>query len=119
MRSDEIMARPGARRDLRALRAGATPSAKSRKVYVGEVRKVYRGRDIEVTFDLDICIHVGECLRGDPSAFQLKRRPWALPDASDPDVVARVVEMCPSGALQYRRLDSKPGETHAGNTVVT
>jgi uncharacterized Fe-S cluster protein YjdI len=28
------------------------------------MRKVYRGRDIEVSFDLDVCIHVGECLRG-------------------------------------------------------
>jgi uncharacterized Fe-S cluster protein YjdI len=40
------------------------------------VRKVYRGRDIEVSFDLDICIHVGECLRGERSVFMLERRPW-------------------------------------------
>ncbi|HEX9098088.1 MAG TPA: (4Fe-4S)-binding protein [Candidatus Dormibacteraeota bacterium] len=26
------------------------------------MRKVYRGRDIEVSFDLDLCIHVAECL---------------------------------------------------------
>ncbi len=83
------------------------------------MRKVYRGRDIEVSFDLDICIHVGECLRGEPSVFQLDRRPWALPDASDADVVAQVIEMCPSGALQYRRLDGKPEEEHAGAARVT
>ena len=37
------------------------------------MRKVYRSRDIEVSFDLDVCIHVGECLRGDRSVFKLDR----------------------------------------------
>jgi uncharacterized Fe-S cluster protein YjdI/CDGSH-type Zn-finger protein len=83
------------------------------------VRKVYRGRDIEVSFDLDICIHVGECLRGEPNVFKLKRRPWALPDAGDSDDVARVIELCPSGALQYRRLDGKPQEERRATTTVT
>src|SRR5690348_6953517 len=83
------------------------------------MRKVYRGRDIEVSFDLDMCIHVGECLRGDPKVFQLRRRPWALPDEGDADVVAEVVERCPSGALLYRRLDGGPQEEHKGATTVT
>ena len=83
------------------------------------MRKVYRGRDIEVSFDLDICIHVAECLRGDPRVFELERRPWVLPDAGDADVVARVVELCPSGALLYRRLDGKPQEIHEGVARVT
>ena len=83
------------------------------------MRKLYRGRDIEVSFDLDVCIHVGECLRGERSVFQLDRRPWILPDTGDADVVARVIELCPSGALQYRRLDGKPQEEHRGATMVT
>jgi uncharacterized Fe-S cluster protein YjdI/CDGSH-type Zn-finger protein len=83
------------------------------------VRKVYRGKDIEVSFDFDICIHVGECLRGEPSVFELHRRPWVLPDDGDADVIAKVVERCPSGALQYRRLDGKPQESHAGSATVT
>ncbi|TMG24505.1 MAG: hypothetical protein E6H97_10365, partial [Chloroflexi bacterium] len=40
------------------------------------MRKVYRGKDIEVSFDLDQCVHIGECLRGEPRVFQLRRRPW-------------------------------------------
>lgn len=83
------------------------------------MRKVYRGRDIEVSFDLDLCVHVGECLRGEPRVFKLDRRPWALPDAGGADDVARVIEMCPSGALQYHRLDGKPQEEHRGSTKVT
>jgi uncharacterized Fe-S cluster protein YjdI/CDGSH-type Zn-finger protein len=81
------------------------------------MRKVYRGKDVEVSFDLDICIHIGECLRGERVVFQLDRRPWVLPDAGDPNVVAEVVELCPSGALQYRRLDGGAQERHAGTRV--
>jgi len=81
------------------------------------MRKVYRGTDVEVSFDLDICIHVGECLRGHPGVFELKRRPWVLPSMAAADVVAEVVERCPSGALQYRRLDGGPEEHHEGTKM--
>jgi uncharacterized Fe-S cluster protein YjdI/CDGSH-type Zn-finger protein len=83
------------------------------------VRKVYRGRDIEVSFDLDVCIHVGECLRGERSVFKLDRRPWVLPDEGSGEVIARVVELCPSGALQYRRLDGGAQEVVSETTTVT
>jgi uncharacterized Fe-S cluster protein YjdI/CDGSH-type Zn-finger protein len=83
------------------------------------VRKVYRGRDIEVSFDLDLCVHVAECLRGDPRVFQLNRRPWILSDAAAADDVAEVVRRCPSGALLYRRLDGGPDEDPDGPAQVT
>ena len=69
------------------------------------MRKTYRGDAIEVSFDLDLCTHIGECLRRSPDVFQLRRRPWIVPDAASADEIANVVERCPSGALQYRRLD--------------
>lgn len=74
------------------------------------MRRTYRGKDIEVTFDLDLCTHIGECLRRSPDVFDLRRRPWILPDAASADDVAAVIERCPSGALQYRRLDGGPEE---------
>jgi uncharacterized Fe-S cluster protein YjdI/CDGSH-type Zn-finger protein len=83
------------------------------------MRKVYRGRDVEVSFDLDICIHVGECLRGERQVFQLARRPWVLPDAAGADEVVEVVQRCPSGALLYRRLDGGSQEEPDGLTTVT
>jgi uncharacterized Fe-S cluster protein YjdI/CDGSH-type Zn-finger protein len=81
------------------------------------MRKTYRGKDIEVTFDLDLCIHIAECLRGERGVFQLERRPWVLPDEAAADQVAEVVLRCPSGALQYRRHDGGDQETHTGTTV--
>jgi len=74
------------------------------------MRKTYRGDAIEVSFDLDLCTHIGECLRRSPDVFQLRRRPWIVPDAASADEIANVVERCPSGALQYRRLDGGPQE---------
>jgi uncharacterized Fe-S cluster protein YjdI/CDGSH-type Zn-finger protein len=83
------------------------------------VRKVYRGRDIEVSFDLDICVHIGECLRGEPDVFELNRRPWVLPDAAPADEVADIVRRCPSGALLYHRLDGTPDEETAETATIT
>ena len=83
-----------------------------------DVRKVYRGADIEVSFDLDLCVHIGECLRGDRRVFDLERRPWVLPDAGAADSVAEIVERCPSGALLYRRHDGGAQEAHEGTSVI-
>jgi len=82
------------------------------------MRKTYRGAAIEVSFDLDRCIHVGECLLTLPEVFDLRRRPWVAPDAAAAEVVAATIERCPSGALAYRRLDGASDETHP-TTVVT
>ena len=82
------------------------------------MRKVYRGENIEVSFDLDLCVHVAECLRGDRAVFKLDRRPWVAPDLSEAEIVAQVVERCPSGALQYRRVDGGQEERHDGVRLV-
>jgi uncharacterized Fe-S cluster protein YjdI len=64
----------------------------------------YRGESISVTFDRQRCIHAEACVRGLPNVFDLKGRPWVQLDHGNADDIADVVEQCPSGALQYRRL---------------
>jgi uncharacterized Fe-S cluster protein YjdI/CDGSH-type Zn-finger protein len=81
------------------------------------MRRTHRGTGIEVSFDLDRCIHVADCIRGLPRVFDLDRQPWINPDEAHPDEVAEVIERCPSGALLYRRLDGGPDEAHPGTTV--
>jgi len=95
------------------------PRQKPGPIYGEQMRKVYRGQDIEVSFDLDICVHIGECLRGQRQVFQLHRRPWILPDLAAADEVADVIQRCPSGALLYRRLDGGPQEEPDATTTVT
>ncbi|MFK9391046.1 MULTISPECIES: 4Fe-4S mono-cluster protein YjdI, partial [Enterobacteriaceae] len=49
-----------------------------------------------------ICQHSGNCVRGSAKLFNLKRKPWIIPDEVDVATVVNVIDTCPSGALQYR-----------------
>lgn len=63
-------------------------------------KKTYRGTDIDITFDLDTCIHAAECVRSLPKVFDMDRKPWILPDEGSPGELRDVVALCPSGALE-------------------
>lgn len=76
-------------------------------------RKEYAGDGIVVAWDPTLCVHVGECLRGAPTAFDTRRRPWIALEGAAPDDIARVVQRCPSGALTYRRTDGGAEEQPA------
>ncbi|MGW8486025.1 (4Fe-4S)-binding protein [Streptomyces sp. NPDC055886] len=69
-------------------------------------KKSYEGRSITVTFEAGRCRHAAECVRGLPEVFDTGRRPWITPDAADAERLVDVVRRCPSGALQYERVDS-------------
>jgi uncharacterized Fe-S cluster protein YjdI len=68
--------------------------------------QVYQAPSIEVTFDPNICIHSGVCLRGLPRVFDVRRKRWVQPEHASPESVADQVKRCPSGALQYRLLNA-------------
>ena len=80
---------------------------------------VYKGKKIVVTFTPERCTHVAKCLNELPRVFMEIREPWIMPDLADPDDVARVVMLCPSGALHYKRVDGKPGEPIPSENSVT
>lgn len=61
----------------------------------------YRGEGIDVYFNKNICIHAGVCTQTLPKVFDVKRKPWILPDASVPQRVAQMIRCCPSGALKF------------------
>ena len=65
--------------------------------------QTYETEGITVTFDPNICIHSGVCVRGLPAVFDVRRRDWVRPYAAPPDEVEAQVRRCPSGALQFRR----------------
>jgi len=64
-------------------------------------RKTYTGKDLDVTFDADVCTHCGNCTRALNAVFDIHRRPWVLPDNADAGHVVAAVLNCPSGALRY------------------
>ncbi len=64
--------------------------------------QVYETPEITVTFDPNICIHSGVCVRGLPAVFDVRRRDWVRAYAASAEEVAAQIKRCPSGALQYR-----------------
>ncbi len=81
------------------------------------IRK-YTSPDIDVTFDVDLCIHVGECTDGLPDVFDTDKHPWIMPGKATADKVAEVVLRCPTGALHFNRKDGGEQETTpARNTI--
>jgi uncharacterized Fe-S cluster protein YjdI len=65
--------------------------------------QTYETPAITVTFDPNRCIHAGDCVRGLPAVFDIRRKRWVRPELASPDEVATQVARCPSGALQFHR----------------
>ena len=63
----------------------------------------YEGKEITIHDNRGVCSHAGYCTDNLPSVFIMGREPWIDPDGASPDEVARVIKMCPSGALSYFR----------------
>jgi uncharacterized Fe-S cluster protein YjdI len=78
----------------------------------------YESEQIAVTFDPNLCIHAARCIAGNPLVFDVRRRNWIDPEAGTADDIAAVIERCPSGALQYHRLDGVADEVAETETTV-
>lgn len=69
---------------------------------MGKRLQAYETPDITVTFDPNLCVHSGVCVRGLPAVFDVKRKRWVRPELASAEDVAAQVARCPSGALQAR-----------------
>ena len=72
-----------------------------------------------VTWDEDLCIHVGECTRAKGALFEMGRKPWCELDGADDAHVRDVVARCPTGALAARFSDPSMDETPPAENTVT
>jgi CDGSH-type Zn-finger protein/uncharacterized Fe-S cluster protein YjdI len=71
-----------------------------------------RGQKLELLFETKRCIHARFCVTGAPNVFLANvQGPWIHPDAMEVERVVEVAHACPSGAIQYRRLDGVHDET--------
>ncbi|QZP39330.1 CDGSH iron-sulfur domain-containing protein [Halobaculum magnesiiphilum] len=78
----------------------------------------YSGDEIEVSYDVNRCIHARECVRGLPGVFDPDKRPWIEPDNADVDDLSDVIVDCPTGALQFERTDGGPDEPIPDENVI-
>ncbi len=61
----------------------------------------YKGKQITIYDNRGICSHKGNCTKHLPKVFIQGKEPWIDPDGADPKEIARIIRMCPSGALSY------------------
>ena len=62
----------------------------------------YSNGEIVVVWKPDLCIHSGNCVRGLPSVFNTKRKPWIDAFGAASDEIIEQVKKCPSGALSIK-----------------
>ena len=62
--------------------------------------QVFETDQIRVTFDPNVCIYSGVCLRTLPVVFDARQQRWIQPENATADAVIATVARCPSGALR-------------------
>jgi CDGSH-type Zn-finger protein/uncharacterized Fe-S cluster protein YjdI len=71
-----------------------------------------RGKRAIIRFEAGKCIHSRHCVLGRPDVFVPNvQGDWIHPDRATPEEIGELAHNCPSGAIQYDRLDGGPGET--------
>ena len=70
--------------------------------------QTYEAHGVTVTFDPNLCSHSGACISGLPNVFDVGRKRWVRPELAATEDVVALVELCPSGALQYSLKDDAP-----------
>lgn len=88
----------------------APPDESARNVAPADLTRLYEDSRIRVAWYAGRCIHSAACIRALPGVFDPHRRPWIDLSRGEADDIANAVERCPTGALEYLRLDSGPNE---------
>ncbi|MBJ8349092.1 (4Fe-4S)-binding protein [Streptococcus zalophi] len=67
------------------------------------IEKTYEKDDLIIYWRPEMCEHAGECVKGSPKVFDVKRRPWIDPSQDTTEHIMEVIDRCPSRALSYKR----------------
>lgn len=65
------------------------------------VKKQYTNGDVTIIWQPELCIHSGNCVRGLPSVFDYRKRPWIHANGTTTQEIINQVNKCPSGALSF------------------
>jgi uncharacterized Fe-S cluster protein YjdI len=66
----------------------------------GEILK-YSNGEVTIIWQPKLCSHSGNCVRGLPSVFNSKVRPWINQHGASTEEIIEQVKKCPSGALSF------------------
>lgn len=68
---------------------------------VPDKMETFRGKEITIHSNRGVCCHIAHCTEILPSVFRRGMQPRIDPDGAKPEEIAKVIRMCPSGALSY------------------
>ncbi len=66
----------------------------------GEILK-YTNGEVTIVWQPKLCSHSGNCVRGLPTVFNSRIRPWINPEGATTQEIIDQVNKCPSGALTF------------------
>lgn len=70
-----------------------------------------RSKTAEIRFEARRCIHSRNCVLGRPDVFVPNvEGEWLHPERASAEEIAELAHNCPSGAIQYSRMDGGPQE---------
>lgn len=78
----------------------------------------YERDELAVLWDATKCIHVATCMMALPEVFDSRKRPWVDVNGADAESIARVVRMCPTGALKIAARGDFPEEVPDEPTTI-
>ncbi len=79
----------------------------------------YAGEGVTIHDDRSRCSHAGVCTNNLSAVFKLGVEPWIDPHGAEADEIARVVSLCPSGALSYSLPGSPEPIEHPDGASIT
>ena len=72
-------------------------------------RRLYSGPIVDVSYDIDVCEHAAECVRGMSEVYDTTKRPWInMAVVNTPETAEKfreVTRRCPTKALQLEEHD--------------
>lgn len=66
-----------------------------------DIIKKYDNGEVTVVWQPHLCAHSGNCVRGLPSVFDNKAKPWINIQGANTEAIISQVKQCPSGALSF------------------
>ncbi len=63
--------------------------------------KEYSNGEVTIVWKASLCQHSANCVKGLPSVFNSKARPWIQAEGADSESIRKQVDACPSGALTW------------------
>jgi uncharacterized Fe-S cluster protein YjdI len=66
-----------------------------------KITKKYTNGEVTIVWQNALCIHSGNCVRGLPEVFDVRKNPWINAQGGTTERIIEQVNRCPSGALSF------------------